>query len=146
MKSSDRVTVSLWETSTTGDDNHLLPALFTGRDILAFAHCSPALYLRLRYDSRRAASTRCRPGSRGQRWLRWCTMLPSVCMSRAGLDGKWPDTQFHLTRIEQIGNLRDRRDSPTGRMSWEDHELERMEPAGMEPLGYWRHGWADPRW
>ena len=27
-----------------------------------------------------------------------------------------------LTRIEQIGNLRDGRDSPRGRMSWEDHE------------------------
>ena len=67
-------------------------------------------------------------------WLRWCTMLS--CMSRAGLDGKWPETQFHLTRIEQIGNLRDRRDSPTERMSWEGHESKRMEPAGMEPLGY----------
>jgi hypothetical protein len=33
-------------------------------------------------------------------WLRWCTMLSSVCMSRAGLDGKWPETQFHLTEIE----------------------------------------------
>jgi len=60
------------------------------------------------------------------------------------------------TRIEQIGNLQDRRDSPRGRtprtgkprgrrksregsgsragakepMSWEDHESKRMEPAG----------------
>jgi hypothetical protein len=74
-------------------------------------------------------------GQEASDWLRWCTMLSSACMSRAGLDGKWPDTQFHPTRIEQIGNWRDRRDSPTGRMSWEDHELKRMEPAGMEPLG-----------
>jgi hypothetical protein len=47
-------------------------------------------------------------------------MLSSVCVSRAGLDGKWPETQFYLTR-------------------------KRMEPAGMEPPGYERHGWADPR-
>src|SRR5258705_10646508 len=33
----------------------------------AFAHSSPALYLRLRYASRRAASTRCRLGSRARR-------------------------------------------------------------------------------
>jgi len=33
---SDRVTFSLCETTTPGDDNHLLPAQFTGRDILAF--------------------------------------------------------------------------------------------------------------
>ena len=46
-------------------------------------------------------------------------MLSSVCVSRAGLDGKWPETQFHLTR-------------------------KRMEPAGMEPLGCERHRWADP--
>jgi len=69
IKSSDRVTVSLWETSAPGDDNHLLPAQFTGRDILAFAHFSPALYLRLRYDSRRVASTRCRLKSRAQRLI-----------------------------------------------------------------------------
>src|SRR2546430_14726345 len=37
---------------------------------------------------------------------------------------------MHPTRIEQIGNLRNRRDSPRGRMSWEDHESKRMEPAG----------------
>ena len=30
-----------------------------------------------------------------------------------------------LTRIEQIGTLRDGRDSPRGRMSWEDHESNR---------------------
>src|SRR6266513_4099818 len=30
-------------------------------------------------------------------------------------------------------------------MNWEDHESKRMEPAGMEPLGCERHGWADPR-
>jgi len=53
-------------------------------------------------------------GQEASDWLRWCTMLSSVCMSRAGLDGKWPDTQFHLTRIGQIGNLRDRRDSRQG--------------------------------
>jgi len=41
---------------------HLLPVQFTGRDILAFARSFPASYLRLRYDSRRAASTRCRLG------------------------------------------------------------------------------------
>ena len=42
--------------------NHLLPTQFTGRDILAFARSFPALYLRLRYDSRGAASTRCSLG------------------------------------------------------------------------------------
>jgi hypothetical protein len=91
MKSSDRVTVSLWETGTTGDDNHLLPAQFTGRDILAFAHFSPALYLRLRYDSTRAASTRCCLWSRVQRLITLVRDAVSVCMSRAGLDGKWPN-------------------------------------------------------
>jgi len=30
-----------------------------------------------------------------------------------------------LTRIEQIGNLRDGRDSPRGRMNREDHESKR---------------------
>ena len=30
-----------------------------------------------------------------------------------------------LTRIEQVGNLRDGRDSPQGRMSWEDHDSNR---------------------
>src|SRR5437762_6513299 len=30
-----------------------------------------------------------------------------------------------LTRIEQMGTLRDGRDSPRGRMSWEDHESKR---------------------
>jgi hypothetical protein len=30
-----------------------------------------------------------------------------------------------LTTIEQIRNLRDGRDSPRGRMSWEDHESNR---------------------
>src|SRR6266478_1469654 len=67
MKGSGRVTFSLCETTTPGDDNHLLPAQFTGRDILAFARCFPALYPRLLYDSRRAASTRCRLGSRAKR-------------------------------------------------------------------------------
>jgi len=45
----------------------LPPAQFTGRDILAFARSLPALYLRLRYDSRQVASTRCRLGSRAKR-------------------------------------------------------------------------------
>src|SRR5213080_2940373 len=67
MEDSGRVTFSLWETTTAGDDNHLPPAQFTGRGILAFAHFSPALYLRLCYASRRAASTRCRLGSRAKR-------------------------------------------------------------------------------
>ena len=35
-----------------------------------------------------------------------------------------------LTRIEQIGNLRDRRDSPRGRMNWEDHESKRQATPG----------------
>jgi len=61
IKDSGRVTFSLWETTTPDDDNHLLPAQFTGR-ILAFAHSFSALYLRLRYDSRSAASTRCLAG------------------------------------------------------------------------------------
>src|SRR5512133_415035 len=34
--------------------------------------------------------------------------------------------QQSLTRIEQIGKLRDRRDSPRGRMSREDHESRRQ--------------------
>src|SRR6266576_5434267 len=29
-------------------------------------------------------------------------------------------------------------------MNWEDHESKRMKPAGMEPLGCERDGWADP--
>src|SRR5437773_4640201 len=33
-----------------------------------------------------------------------------------------------LTRIEQIGNRRDGRDSPRGRMSWEDHESKDKPP------------------
>src|SRR5437660_6480929 len=37
---------------------------------------------------------------------------------------------MHPTRMEQIGNLRNRRDSPRGRMRWEDHESKRMEPRG----------------
>src|SRR5689334_21919253 len=64
VKGSYRVTFSLYETITPGDDNHLLPPQFTGRDILAFARYLPALYLRLRYDSRGDASTRCRLGAR----------------------------------------------------------------------------------
>src|SRR4029077_19703333 len=67
IKGSGRVTFGLWETTTPGDDNHLLPAQFTGRGILAFAHSSPALYLRVLYASRRATSTRCRLGSRAKR-------------------------------------------------------------------------------
>src|SRR5215204_5840752 len=51
-------------------------------------------------------------------WSRWCALL--CCMSRASLDGKWPDTQFHLTK-------------------------KRIEPAGMEPLGYERHRWESRR-
>ena len=58
VKGSDRVTFSLCDTITPGDDNHLLPPQFTGRDILTFARSLPALYLRLRYDSRGDASTR----------------------------------------------------------------------------------------
>ena len=33
VKGSDRVTFSLCETITPGDENHLLPAQLTGRDI-----------------------------------------------------------------------------------------------------------------
>ena len=58
VKRSYPVTFSLCETITPGDDNHLLPPQFSGRDILAFARSLPALNLRLRYDSRGDASTR----------------------------------------------------------------------------------------
>jgi len=69
VKRSYPVTFSLCETITPGDDNHLLPPQFSGRDILAFARSRPALYLRLSYDSRGDASTRCRLGAR-RRWPR----------------------------------------------------------------------------
>jgi len=37
-----------------------------------------------------------------------------------------------LTRIEQIGNLRDRRDSPRGRMCREDHDSKRSAITSVE--------------
>ena len=82
VKGSDRVTFSLGETITPGDDNHLLPPQFTGRDILAFARSLPALYLRLRYDSRGDASTRC--------VLEACRTLPRA---RKVIDGIFKSTR-----------------------------------------------------
>ena len=60
----------------------LLPPQFTGRDILAFARSLPALYLRLRYDSRGDASTRC--------VLEACRTLPRA---RKVIDGIFKSTR-----------------------------------------------------
>jgi hypothetical protein len=56
-------------------------------------------------------------------WLRCCAMLSSVCMSRAGLDGKWPDTQFHLTtkRMEPSGSGATWTGSPKGVFAGRKH-------------------------
>src|SRR6476646_4928899 len=65
----------------------------------------------------------------------WCGLTVSVRLcagqyigARLSTRNKMIDTivaTMGLTRIEQIGNLRDRRDSPRGRMGWEDHESKR---------------------
>ena len=55
VKGSDRVTFSLGETITPGDDNHLLPPQFAGGDILAFVRSFPAVKLTSRYELLRLA-------------------------------------------------------------------------------------------
>src|SRR4029077_3823022 len=83
VKGSDRVTFSLCETTTPCDDNHLLPPQFTGRDILALDRSFPALYRRLHYDSRWAASTRRRLGSRAKR-LTTLSLVRALVLAKFG--------------------------------------------------------------
>jgi hypothetical protein len=55
-------------------------------------------------------------------------MLSSVCMSLAGLDGKWPETQFHLTgkRMEPGGSGATWTGSPKGVFAKRKHHKRRL--------------------